>query len=388
MTQLKRFLKTKGVITLLAVALVLTGASSVMAEKTDKDKGSGKGFLGVSLERMSADERDEFKADFGVLVTRVSKGEAAEKAGIKKYDVIRYFNGEKMRRPGDLSEAVSEQKPGTNVKIKLIRDGKDMSVTAVLGELKHRNLFAYRFKGDKGKDGKLKWYFKDKDHKDKDHKDKDFDWHFKDGDRQFRFKTHGGAFLGVHLQSLEPADFAEYFGVKAGGGALITNVSEDSPAAKAGLKAGDVIVKLDGKDVSSPGDVSKIINKKEKGDKIDVRVVRHKKKKSFKAELAERKFHFKRLNKVFEGVGGHLKHLGEGMHGFHIEIPHMDKRGNHFIFKGDDLHDMKEHLEKIHEHMDNVKIEIKEKKKKLKEEVKKKVKEQKKLKKVKESRHI
>src|SRR5207245_9685454 len=58
---------------------------------------------------------------------------------------------------------------------------------------------------------------------------------------------------------------ADYFGAKDGG-LLITSVSDNSPAAKAGLKAGDVIETVDGEKVTSSGDVSRAINKKQDGD--------------------------------------------------------------------------------------------------------------------------
>ena len=67
---------------------------------------------------------------------------------------------------------------------------------------------------------------------------------------------------------------AEYFGVKDGG-ALITAVTDNSPAAKAGLKAGDVITAIDGEKVTSPGDITRALSKKETGD-VSLTVVRDK----------------------------------------------------------------------------------------------------------------
>src|SRR6185436_1195870 len=58
---------------------------------------------------------------------------------------------------------------------------------------------------------------------------------------------------------------AEYFGVRDGG-VLVTSVTENSPAAKAGLKAGDVITAIDGEKVTSPGDLTRGLNKKESGE--------------------------------------------------------------------------------------------------------------------------
>ena len=134
MTQFKKFLSRKGMMTGLVLVLTLVLAGTAATLMAGKD--SGKGYLGVSIEKMSPDDKEEFGVKFGVLVTKVTKGEAAEKAGIKKYDVIRYFNDEKMRRPGDLVEVVRHNKPGTQVKIKLVRDGKEKELTVTLGELK------------------------------------------------------------------------------------------------------------------------------------------------------------------------------------------------------------------------------------------------------------
>src|SRR5207253_2107709 len=70
--------------------------------------------------------------------------------------------------------------------------------------------------------------------------------------------------IGVSTQSLTK-QLADYFGAKDGG-LLITSVNDNSPAAKAGLKAGDVITAVDGEKVTSSGDVSRAINKKQDGD--------------------------------------------------------------------------------------------------------------------------
>jgi membrane-associated protease RseP (regulator of RpoE activity) len=92
------------------------------------------------------------------------------------------------------------------------------------------------------------------------------------GDGTFVF-PFGNRRIGVSTQSLSK-QLAEYFGVKDGG-ALITSVTENSPAAKAGLKAGDVITAIDGEPVTSPGDITRVLNKKETGD-VSLTVMRDK----------------------------------------------------------------------------------------------------------------
>jgi len=61
---------------------------------------------------------------FGILVTDVRKGGPAETAGILKDDVIQYFNGEKIRAPGDLIVRVQEAKTDTTARIRLVRGRK------------------------------------------------------------------------------------------------------------------------------------------------------------------------------------------------------------------------------------------------------------------------
>jgi membrane-associated protease RseP (regulator of RpoE activity) len=323
----RKVLVKKGMVTglVLVLTLVLAGtATSLMAGK-DSDKG----YLGVSIEKMSPEDKEEFGVKFGVLVTKVAKGEAAEKAGIKKYDVIQYFNDEKIHRPGDLVEVVRDNKPGTKAKIKLVRDGKEKELFVTLGELKFK---AHSFKW-KDKDGK-KYFF-----------------------------VSGRAFLGVHLQDLNK-DLAEYFGIKENEGVLILKVSEDTPAEKAGLKAGDVIVKFNDKNISNARDVTKILADLEKGDKADIQIIRHKKKKTVTAELDERR--------GFKGIKI-LKDLGKN---FHFEMPDIHFETPEFYYYStpdddeceiileekiekkmkDKLKKVDEKLQQVHEKLKRIKI--------------------------------
>ena len=68
---------------------------------------------------------------------------------------------------------------------------------------------------------------------------------------------------------------ADFFGVPGGKGVLVTSVNEDEPAAKAGIKAGDVITSVDGEAVDSPGDISRIIGAKKEGE-VTVTFIRNK----------------------------------------------------------------------------------------------------------------
>ncbi len=283
MTQFKNFFSRKGMAIglVLVLALVLAGTAAVLMA----GKEPGKGYLGVNVEKMSPGDKEEFGVKFGVLVAKVVKGEVAEKAGIKKYDVIQYFNDQIMRRPDDLVEIVRDHKAGTQAKIKLVRDGKEKEFTVTLGELKI--------------------------------KDFSFDWKDKDG-KKFLFVS-GRAFLGVHLQDLDK-DLAEYFGVKADEGVLILKVLEDTPAEKAGLKPGDVIVKFNEKNISNAKDLTDLLADMKKDDKADIQVIRHKNKQILKVELEARK--------GFEGIKI-LKDHGKNLH---FEIPEINVEVPEFYY--------------------------------------------------------
>ena len=71
--------------------------------------------------------------------------------------------------------------------------------------------------------------------------------------------------IGLTTQPLTK-QLADYFGVTDGKGVLVTSVAEDGPAAKAGVKAGDVITAIDGEKIEGAGDLSRGINKQKDGD--------------------------------------------------------------------------------------------------------------------------
>ncbi len=290
MRRMRDYVSGRVPVILLVTAIIIFGAATVAkAEKQD-----GEGHLGVMVQPLPDGLEEELNADFGVLVTGVTEDGPAEKAGILKGDVIQYFNDEKIRRPSNLVDAVRESKPGSKAVVKIVRDGKKKEVTATIGELNIKKF--------------------------------DFDW--KDG-RDFKFEFKRRAYLGVGLQELND-DLAEYFDVKAGEGALVLTVEEDSPAQKAGVKSGDVIVKLGDAEVKGPEDAIKIISEMEKGETVELTVVRHKTKKTMKAELQDAKgfrgFNFLKMKDFPTGPSKGQWHNG---------IPRF--RGYEFYFDDDEM---------------------------------------------------
>ena len=94
-------------------------------------------------------------------------------------------------------------------------------------------------------------------------------------------------FLGAQLQDLDP-DLAAAFGLKTGKGAVLVNILDDSPAAKAGLQAGDVVVEINGKRVESAADLRNHVGLTRIGEKVKLKVIREGKRRNVTATVAER----------------------------------------------------------------------------------------------------
>jgi membrane-associated protease RseP (regulator of RpoE activity) len=212
-------------------------------------------FLGVYAEDISKENMSRYglREVRGVGVTQVVKDSPAEKAGLKKDDVILRFDGESVTSARKLNRLVGEAAADQTVRLTISRGGAEQEVSATLA--KHdgmQNVFRSAmppeiFRGTtpgpfKINPGQIQ---------------------INPGEGGFTFAFGGNRRIGVSTQSLTK-QLADYFGVKDGG-LLITSVNDNSPAAKAGLKAGDVITAVDGEKVTSPGDVSRAISKKEDG---------------------------------------------------------------------------------------------------------------------------
>jgi serine protease Do len=97
-----------------------------------------RGYLGLAVQDLGPDEAIayDFKGEGGALVAGVTPDSAAAEAGFRGGDIVTEFNGAPVRSATELSRTVAAEKPGTEVKVKVWRDGADLELTAVLGELK------------------------------------------------------------------------------------------------------------------------------------------------------------------------------------------------------------------------------------------------------------
>jgi C-terminal processing protease CtpA/Prc len=223
----------------------------------------GGAFLGVGTEDISKENMGRYgmREVRGVGVTQVMKDSPAEKAGLKKDDVILRFDGESVTSARKLSRLVGESSADQTVRITISRGGAEQEVSATLSKHNMANLL-----GAGIKDEILRGMGKDFPQINSG------DWpQIDSGDGNFIFSFGGTRRIGVSTQTLTK-QLADYFGAKDGG-VLITSVTDNSPAAKAGLKAGDVITAVDGEKVTSAGDISRAINKKQDGE-VSIAILR------------------------------------------------------------------------------------------------------------------
>jgi membrane-associated protease RseP (regulator of RpoE activity) len=210
--------------------------------------------LGVTLKDVTAEKARDLKlpGEYGALVESVDADSAAAKAGLQKGDVIVEFAGERVRSEAQLRRLIRETPAGRTISLQVIRDGQARTLSAKLQPRTN----AFHIQVPEVHVGPINPPL--------------FDY------RGFNFQFDGGRpSLGISGDELT-TQLASYFGVKQGNGVLVREVMVGSPAAKAGLRAGDVIVAVDGKSVATVTELRQALEIKpgEEKRKLDLTIVR------------------------------------------------------------------------------------------------------------------
>lgn len=214
---------------------------------------SGGSFLGVNLREIDTQRAKELKLkeEAGVEITRVEEDSPAAKAGLRVADVVLTYNGEGVEGMDQFSRMVRETPPGREVKLVISRDGNTQTLTARIGSRKSYPPGAFAMPRIEIPSTPMVMPMPDLPRS------------------ITMWRTSA---LGVEAEALR-GQLADYFGVKEG--VLVRSVMKDTPAARAGLKAGDVIVRVGDSKVSTPNEVTVAIRSmQEKKTAMPIVVVR------------------------------------------------------------------------------------------------------------------
>jgi serine protease Do len=189
-------------------ATPINAAKSILTQLKETGHVS-RGWLGVSVQLVTEDLAESFglKEPKGALVAEVIADSPAEKAGIKRGDIILTFDGHEVDAINDLPRLVAATPAGKEVRLSIFRNGKTIEVTATVGKLQ---------------------------------------------EEREETETAGASSdrLGLNVADVTP-EVAQRYGLQAGKGALITGVDPAGPAAASNLHPGDLILEVNGRETKS-----------------------------------------------------------------------------------------------------------------------------------------
>ena len=233
--------------------------------------------------------------DDGARVLSVVDDSPAAVAGIEDGDRIVAIDGDEVRSYRRLVRRLRDRESGDTVTVTVRRDGEELDLGVTLGAWPDEPMVAFGEHDWEAFGKKMEKLGKRFEKLGEKFEDMEFG---KGKARAYAFSFGGPSVrMGVKVQDLSDG-LREYFRAPVDRGVLISDVIDDSPAAAAGLRAGDLILSVDGHDVGSPGEIRRALGEREAGDRVPVLVLRDGAETSFdvtveKAPGRHRSFHFK-----------------------------------------------------------------------------------------------
>ncbi len=193
-----------------------------------------RGYLGVILQPLTEDLAKEFKidGDKGALVGDVTKGSPAQTAGVQNGDVVVAVDGKQVEGVRELQMMVAGKPPGTDISVKLLRDGKEKSVSVKLGERPAKNELAKTEPGD----------------------------------------TDPDVLDGVTVADIDAEVRKKYELPENVKGVVVTQIDSDSPSFAAGIREGDVVHEINREAVTTSKQAVDLSEKVKKDKKVLLRV--------------------------------------------------------------------------------------------------------------------
>lgn len=196
-----------------------------------------RGYLGVVITEVTEEIKKAFKLKEakGALVQKVEKGSPAEEAGIKHGDIIIKADKKDINKPQDLIDYIASQKPGTNVKVVVLRDGKERDFDVKLGLRKEEGEEEMEQKEEQGEGRDI-------------------------------------SKLGITIDEISPRYRSFYRIPEEINGVLVLRVKRISKAYERGLREGDVIMEANGKEIKTPQDLKKVYKSLSKDEYLNLYV--------------------------------------------------------------------------------------------------------------------
>jgi len=212
----------------------------------------GPGWLGVTIAEVTLEKAKELKlpAERGVLIAEVQADSPAAKAGLKANDVVTEYNGQGVEGAAQFRRMVRETPAGRTAQLSIWRDARAQSISLTVGSYQ----------------GEMRTMMRN-------FAPKNFEFHFEMPEVGGNFLAMRTPLLGIGAQNLS-GQLGEYFGAPEGEGVLVTEVRSGSAAEKAGVKAGDVIVKVNGERVRTINDLREKMREKRETKTVSLGVLR------------------------------------------------------------------------------------------------------------------
>ena len=233
--------------------------------------------IGVTVRDVTNEDAEKAKLAqaIGVIVESVREGGPAEKGGLRSGDIVVDFDQERVRSVQHFRRLVDESAPNRSVPVVVVRGTARQTLSVIpeaSGDL--RTLLPRSFERDLQRQlGQLRRL------------PRDFNLRINPDLLPRADARRGGRSLGVSVTPLT-SQLADYFGVKEG--VLVSAVETGSPAAEAGIRAGDVITAVAGRSVSRAQDITAAIRSVTPGDGVDISVTRDRKALMLKATVPQR----------------------------------------------------------------------------------------------------
>ena len=265
---------TIGLISILSVTLIF---SLALAKKDQK------AWIGIITQSVDDDLAEAFDLDtkYGAIINEVVPDSPAEEAGLLEGDVVIAYNSKKVYDYDDLLDYLEDSSPNDKISLTIMRESNKMNFDVQL-EKAPRDAYQSKYR----RNGNTLWSAPNVPNVPAIPNIPQLTKLYNLNNGHFNYSYGSSSYIGVQLSDLTD-QLREYFGITDDVGVLVSQVEEDSPAEKAGLKAGDIIIKADKYDIEDYRDLKETIADKDEGDIVSLTFIRDKKQNQVDVTVAE-----------------------------------------------------------------------------------------------------